>query len=423
MADTISLVIGENLMNKTTLLDDALASVQSDDTPLLETLSETRLDAYQPQSPIRTTTDEQLNKLFEMSRNIQKSHGFGLEESGFIREHLIQTADEQYKNDIKLYIENPVINEIDGKNFKISRPSNVDEHVEKLANVLKKDYTDKKGLTSVLQALSFVSTIEKADVIFNKFIESCEKSDEFMDGLEKFKNDVEKNGIAHHSLLEEAHSIFTNEPIKNPYENEYRQITEKIEAEKERVWKELKVGSYYYGNFAITKKTKKYITVEFGDRKERFSKDDMNVYDKTGICNYFNLWNSNIEGLSTLFCVDKQKIFEPINSFGAEVSDEYANDLWKARPEYIKRCNEYSLFRTYTHPRMLHQFDGYENLKLNLGTQSRGIFSNHLLDDSEVTEKAVDRKAETDAIKKAIYSTSWKDIVPKDSLNDFEDLA
>lgn len=215
-------------------------------------------------------------------------------------------------------------------------PTELDKHINRLIDILQKDYSDKPGTIRIIGDLTRSKSEEDADSMFNEFVRQCEASDLFHEGVMYLQEAVKNKGIVHNGLLEEAHYIFMKEEPKSPYElNAY------IESKKEKVWKALKVGSYYDNRVAITKKTKKYVTVEYGDKSRRFCKDDMLVFNRQGICSYFNLWDEESlecfgNCLSTLFCTDKQDILEYLDKYDESVKNECLQLLWNSRPTYAK---------------------------------------------------------------------------------------
>lgn len=301
-------------------------------------------------------------------------------------------------------------------------PKELDNHINRLIDLLQKDYSDKPDTMKIIADLTRSKSEEEADIIFNEFVRECEESDLFHDGVMELQETVKNKGIIHNSLLEEAHFLFTKEEPKNPYEKEFQEIDAYIEAEKEKVWKALKVETYYNNLFSIIKKTKKYVTIEYSDKSCRFCKDDMTLFNKRGICTYFNLWDENSlewdgDCLATVFCTDKQDVITYIRErYGENITDEYLQSYWNNRPLYIKNANHFSCWELSDHPSIFSKEFGYDSLK-KYGTMKPRNFWNKALiykDDSgctvvELTEKMANNKA----IRDAIYTTSWADTKPE----------
>ena len=300
-------------------------------------------------------------------------------------------------------------------------PNELNNHINQLIDLLQKDYSDKPGIWEVIVCLTRSESEEEADFIFNEFVRECEESDLFHDGVIELQETVKNKGIIHNSLLEEAHFLFTKEEPKNPYEKEFQEIDAYIESEKEKVWKALKVGTYYNNLFSITKKTKKYVTIEYGDKLGRFCKDDMTLFNKRGICTYFNLWDENSlewdgDCLATVFCTDKQEVLTYIKEqYGEEIADDYLQSYWNNRPLYIKNVSLKS-WELSDHPSTFYKEFGYDTLKKYGTMEPRNFWNKSLIykDDSgctvgELTEKMANNKA----IRDAIYTTSWADTKPE----------
>lgn len=299
-------------------------------------------------------------------------------------------------------------------------PTELNNHINRLIDLLQKDYSDKPDTMKIIADLTRSKSEEEADFIFNEFVRECEESDLFHDGVMELQETVKNKGIIHNSLLEEAHFLFTKEEPKNPYEKEFQEIDAYIESEKEKVWKALKVGTYYDNRFAITKKTKKYVTVEYGDKSGRFCKDDMTIFNKRGICTYFNLWDeSSLEWdgdcLATVFCTDKQDVLTFIKGYGEDIADDYLQSYWNNRPLYIKNVS-HSSWELSDHPSTFYKEFGYDTLKKYGTMEPRNFWNKSLIykDDSgctaeELTETMVNNKA----IKDIIYTTSWADTKPE----------
>lgn len=299
-------------------------------------------------------------------------------------------------------------------------PTELDNHINRLIDLLQKDYSDKPDTMKVIGDLTRSKSEKETDFIFNEFVRECEESDSFHDGVMELQETVKNKGIIHNSLLEEAHFLFTKEEPKNPYEKEFQEIDAYIESEKEKVWKALKVGTYYDNRFAITKKTKKYVTVEFGNESRRFCKDDMTLFNKRGICTYFNLWDENSlrwdgDCLATVFCTDKQDVLTYIKGYGEDIADDYLQSYWNNRPLYIKNVSLKS-WELSDHPSTFYKEFGYNTLKKYGTMEPRNFWNKSLIykDDSgctvgELTEKMANNKA----IRDAIYTTSWADTKPE----------
>ena len=282
----------------------------------------------------------------------------------------------------------------------------LNEHINHLIELLNKDYDDKPGTLHVIANLTRASTKKDADLMFENFVNECDESDKFHDGVMELQEEVKNRGIVHNSLLEEAHYLFTKEEPKNPYEKDFNELNAYIASEKEKVWKALKVGSYYDNRVAITKKTKKYVTVEYGDKSRRFCKDDMIIFNRQGICSYFNLWDEESldyrgDCLSTLFCTDKQDILEYLDKYDESVKDECLQLLWKSRPTYVSGDAFNISLKTFN------KEYGYSTLK-ELGHISPFI----LFDDTDTVQKSVENKIKNEALKNVIYSTNWEKTNP-----------
>lgn len=289
-------------------------------------------------------------------------------------------------------------------------PTELDKHINRLIDILQKDYSDKPGTIRIIGDLTRSKSEEDADSMFNEFVRQCEASDLFREGVMYLQEAVKNKGIVHNSLLEEAHYLFMEEEPKNPYEKELNELNAYIESEKEKVWKALKVGSYYDNRVAITKKTKKYVTVEYGDKSRRFCKDDMLIFNRQGICSYFNLWDEESLGcfgdcLSTLFCTDKQDILEYLDKYDEPVKDECLQLLWNSRPTYAKNSSCYEFITN------LKTFDkeyGYSTLS---GLDCIESFSISKIAEAKMNKLTFFEIKE--AINDAIYSTNWTEINPK----------
>ena len=285
----------------------------------------------------------------------------------------------------------------------------LNEHVDHLIRLLNKDYGDKPGTLHVIANLTRVATKKDADRMFEDFVNECDESDKFHDGVMELQEEVKNNGIIHNSLLEEAHFLFTKEEPKNPYEKEFQKISEHIEAEKEKVWKSLKVGKYYDNRVVITKKTKKYVTISYGKKEGRFCKDDMTIFNKSGVCDYFNLWDEytldyHNDCLSTMFCTDKQDILSYLESFDENIKDAYITDIWRSRPWYVKQSFVHTPGNDANTPVEFHKSYGYDTLKNCSETTeelTREVFD---LDAAKMTERAL----KNEALKNIIYSTPWE---------------
>lgn len=295
-------------------------------------------------------------------------------------------------------------------------PAELDNHINRLVGLLLTDYSDKPGTMNTIADLTRSKSEKEADLIFNEFVRECEKSDLFHDGVMELQETVKNKGIIHNSLLEEAHFLFTKEEPKNPYEKEFQEIDAYIESEKEKVWKALKVGTYYNNSFSITKKTKKYVTVDYGDKSCRFCKDDMTLFNKRGVCTYFNLWDENSlkssgDCLATVFCTDKQDVLTFINGYGEDIANDYLQLYWNNRPLYIKNAS-HNFWEISDNPSTFYKDFGYDTLKKYENMELRNFSMYN--DDSEYTVDALTEKmAKNKAIKDAIYTTSWADTKPE----------
>ena len=301
-----------------------------------------------------------------------------------------------------------------------TEPIRLENHINRLISLLQKDYSDRPNTMNVICNLTKTESEEEANFMFNEFVKVCEESDLFHEGVIDLQETVKNKGIVHNSLLEEAHFLFTKEEPKNPYEKEFQEIDAYIEAEKEKVWKALKVGSYYDNRLAITKKTKKYVTVEYGDKSCRFCKDDMTLFNKLGVCTYFNLWDKKSlkrdgDCLATVFCTDKQNVLTFIKGYGEDIADEYLQSYWDNRPPYIKNAS-LSSWELSEHPSIFYEDFGYSTLK-KYGTMVPRNFWDKVTiykDDSGCTVvDQTEKMANNKAIRDAIYTTSWGDTKPE----------
>lgn len=287
------------------------------------------------------------------------------------------------------------------------KSAKLDNHINRLIDILQKDYSDKPGTIRIIGDLTRSKSEEDADSMFNEFVRQCEASDLFHEGVMYLQEAVKNKGIVHNSLLEEAHYLFMKEEPRSPYEKEFNELNAYIESEKEKVWKALKVGSYYDNRVAITKKTKKYVTVEYGVKSRRFCKDDMLIFNRQGICSYFNLWDEESlecfgDCLSTLFCTDKQDTLEYLDKYDESVKDECLQLLWNSRPTYAKNSSCYEFITN------LKTFDkeyGYSTLK--------GIEPPSFSKIAEAKMNKLKLFEINEAINDAIYSTNWTEINPK----------
>lgn len=300
-------------------------------------------------------------------------------------------------------------------------PTELDSHINRLIDLLQKDYSDKPDTMKIIADLTRSKSEEEADFIFNEFVRECEESDLFHDGVMELQETVKNKGIIHNSLLEEAHFLFTKEEPKNPYEKEFQEIDAYIESEKEKVWKALKVGTYYDNRFDITKKTKKYVTIEYDDKSRRFCKDDMTLFNKRGVCTYFNLWDENSlerdgDCLATVFCTDKQNVLTFIKGYGEDISNDYLQSYWNNRPLYVKNASHFSCWELSDYPSTFYKEFGYDTLK-KYGTMVPINFWDKVTiykDDSGCTVvDQTEKMANNKAIKDAIYATSWADTKPE----------
>ena len=62
-------------------------------------------------------------------------------------------------------------------------PNELNNHINRLIDLLQKDYSDKPGIWEAIVCLTRSESEEEADFIFNEFVRECEESDLFHDGV------------------------------------------------------------------------------------------------------------------------------------------------------------------------------------------------------------------------------------------------
>lgn len=231
------------------------------------------LDAHRP-----LTTDEDLNRLLSISKSMSEKSKQKLSDSkDFLTDAEVEENTAFYN--LWGYVSDELssdTNSLESTNLqntvKASRTLGTEEHIENIKKILLTDYKDNPNLLKTLQLLNFAKTIKDADDIFNKFVEKTEEEENFKEGLNNFIKVHKDTPIAYNTLLAEAHSLFTNEEIKNPYESDIVDINNEINRYRESIWKEIGLGEYYDGKIKVTKKTPNCITMNIGDKEIKFSK-------------------------------------------------------------------------------------------------------------------------------------------------------
>lgn len=245
------------------------------------------------------TTDEDLNRLLSISKSMsEKSKQKEPDSDDFLTDEEVEENAALYN--LWEYVSDELRFTSDPQNptnpqdaVKVSRTLGTEEHIENIKKILLTDYKDNPSLLKTLQSLNFAETIQDADNIFNKFVEKTEEEENFREGLNDFIKVHKDTPIAYNTLLAEAHSLFTNEEIKNPYENDIVDINNEINRYRESIWKEIELGEYYDGKIKVIKKTPNCITMNIGDKEIKFSKKDMNILCERGFCRYFNFWKDS----------------------------------------------------------------------------------------------------------------------------------